>query len=299
MFRTGKAILLCRLGRHGEALETCNTAIAIDPGDAKAHLVGAVCLDRLGRSHESCASLNRAVRCMAGGEEPARAGHARDVMSGPYASDRTGGRPVPRCNDRLGDAADIEALLRAGESVSLAFLDTRLGGGDPDLGDEQACGAARAVSGLLNAEGGNLLIGVAGDGSPHGLARGGGSLGSEERAEFMRRLADALAKLLPNGHARHVTITMALARGRDICRCAVERPSWPALASDGGSSCALYVRRHSSTERLDGGDAVRYVFDHWVASRAGRAPRHVPATPTATEDASFVYPFAPNSMCSR
>lgn len=126
----------------------------------------------------------------------------------------------------------------------------------------------KTVCGLLNHEGGNLLVGVSDDGQPLGLDKDFASLGSKGDRDgfelFLRQLIDVNLSV-PT--AQTVRIRFDTVVGRDVCIVAVAPSAKPVFAKPGkgaGSDTSeFWVRMGNSTRQLHGDDLMTYRSDHW------------------------------------
>ncbi|WP_425153595.1 BREX system Lon protease-like protein BrxL [Candidatus Palauibacter sp.] len=167
---------------------------------------------------------------------------------------------VQRADDR--SAAE---LARLPESSTLEFkasmrYDLQTGGANGDLGQV----LVKSVSGLLNAQGGVILIGVRDDGQIIGLA---------QDFEMLPRRPDQdgyenhLTTLLENGIGAAATANVRVSfedvGGQQVCRIAVRPSSAPVFTSRRGDSDAFYVRLGNSTRPLGPKQTHEYISQHF------------------------------------
>jgi len=165
--------------------------------------------------------------------------------------------------------ASAEDLVASGESQTVEFKSTarfnsHTGCADPKL--EHVI--VKTVCGFLNAEGGNLLIGVNDDGQVLGLEEDYKTLGSKANADgyelFLRQLLD---NELSATTAATVRIRFPPAHSATICVVTVAPSGKPVFAkppkASGTTGFEFWVRIGNATKQLYGDDMVHYQDDHW------------------------------------
>ncbi|MCR5977899.1 ATP-binding protein [Gordonia jinghuaiqii] len=180
----------------------------------------------------------------------------------------------------------IAELLSSGESERVEFKSTarvNLRNKQKDLQMEQVI--AKTVSAFLNSEGGNLLIGVADDGTPLGLDPDFGTLRSPDADRFELWLRDMLTATLGQSTAAAVGITIEPVKAAgadeaggadtaDVLVCRIEcAPSPRPVYLRGPKNNAqpeFWVRAGNSTRQLSVDQAAEYVMHRWPLG-AGRA----------------------------
>ena len=148
-------------------------------------------------------------------------------------------------------SASLADLVRRGESHHLEFKETsrinlRTSAKDPAIEDA----VVKTVAAFLNSDGGELLVGVADDGTPKGLDPDLALFkGSTDRFERWIR-GDLLAKRIDQHLVTdYVNIEFAKFRGKLILRVSVTRSATPAWVDDK----TLYRRQGNQTIPLDSG----------------------------------------------
>lgn len=186
-------------------------------------------------------------------------GLAYGIVSATLAERR---RTVDALELELGRA--IPALLVAGESELLEYKssarwDYREGKTSGTIEDA----TARAIAGLLNDRGGNLLIGVDDSGAALGLEKDDASLRRKDRDGYQQFLMTLLQRRLGAKACRLVHVMFHTIDGREVCRVLVEpAPSPVYFATERGAE--YYVRTGNGTRALD----VREAIEH-TAARVG------------------------------
>lgn len=163
----------------------------------------------------------------------------------------------------------VDDLIGAGESDTVEFKSTvrvNLHTGETDPKMEHV--VVKTVCGLLNHEGGNLLIGVADDGTVLGIGTDLATLGSKANVDgfelFLRQLLDTNLSV-PT--AQTVRIRFDVTAAQQVCRVAVApaaKPVFSKAAKGAGSDASeFWVRIGNATKQLHGDDMVTYQRDHW------------------------------------
>jgi len=162
------------------------------------------------------------------------------------------------------DRVGINALLQSAESQRLEFKSTLRwdldkGYTNRDLEDV----VVKTVAGFLNADGGDLVIGVDDLGTVLGLDDDYESSKSiAGRDGFERHLNGILRKAIGDATMAFLTMTFHTIDGREICQVAIEPADHPVyVASSGGQ--AFFVRQGNATRSLDPKETMTYVTTHW------------------------------------
>jgi hypothetical protein len=167
------------------------------------------------------------------------------------------------------DAAELVSLIQRGESAESEFKssarwDMVQNKKNKDM--EQVI--VKTVAAFLNSNGGTLLIGVADDGTPLGLAHDLQTLGDKKNLDGYELF---LTDLLLNAYGRDVSaflqITFGQVSGQDICQVRI-KPAPKAIWIDGKDSTGqkteqLYIRTGNSSRALTAREATDYVGNRW------------------------------------
>jgi len=173
----------------------------------------------------------------------------------------------------------IGELLGAGaENAHLEYKATlRTHADDGEVYKPLETAAIKTVAAFANSrDGGTLLIGVADDGTVHGLAVDYASLrkpGKDDRDRFLLHLNQLLVTALGEAAASAVSTQIHTVEGKDLCRVHVPPSSFPieaeVLVDKGGQlqkKTAFYVRIGNGTrEIVDPKERQRYVAARWGA----------------------------------
>ena len=166
-------------------------------------------------------------------------------------------------------ASSIEELIAAGESDTLEFKSTarvNLHTGQPDPRMEHVI--VKTVCGLLNHEGGTLLIGVADDGQVLGLDDDLKTLGAKGNADgyelYLRQILDLNLSVVT---AQTVRIRFHSTGGNQLCAVTVAASGRPVFAKpakgSGTENSEFWVRIGNATKQLHGDDMIDYRQQHW------------------------------------
>lgn len=163
----------------------------------------------------------------------------------------------------------IEEMIAAGESDTLEFKSTarvNLHTGQADAKMEHVI--VKTVCGLLNHEGGTLLIGVADDGQILGLDDDLKTLGAKGNADgyelYLRQFLDLNLSAVT---AQTVRIRFHTTGQRQLCAVTVAASGKPVFAKpakgSGTDSSEFWVRIGNATKQLHGDDMIDYQQQHW------------------------------------
>ena len=164
-----------------------------------------------------------------------------------------------------GEDRSAEELASLPESSTLEFkasmrYDLETGGVNRNL--EQVL--VKSVSGLLNAQGGLVLLGVKDDGEIIGLER---DFRTMSRRKDQDGYENHLTTVLKNGVGAAATANVRVSfedvEGRIVCRVAVRPSSSPVFTALKGKPEAFYVRLGNSTRPLSLKEAHEYIGQHF------------------------------------
>ena len=162
----------------------------------------------------------------------------------------------------------VAELLQVGESQTIEFKSTarwNLRAGRPDKKMEHVI--AKTVCGLLNAQGGKLLIGVDDDANLVGLAADMQTLGNKANRDgyelWLRQLLDNSLSLPTAGIVR---ISFESVASVDICVVSASSSGKPVFAKphEGGTGHSeFWVRAGNAMKQFHGDDMLDYRANHW------------------------------------
>ena len=166
---------------------------------------------------------------------------------------------------RSGDFT-IEDLISAGESLSLEFKSSARWNSKGNVKDprlEQTI--VKTVAGLMNAEGGTLLVGVSDTGEVLGLEPDYQTLSKPNRDGYELFLGDLLKTNLSGAAHALARVSFAGIGALDVCRVDVAASARAVYAKplDGKEPSEFWARIGNSTRQLVGSDMDQYKTDHW------------------------------------
>jgi hypothetical protein len=175
----------------------------------------------------------------------------------------------------LGDAEIRATMLRATDAVPVPTGDLIKGGEASKVefkgsarwsyiqGEKEKVSAnevVRAICGLLNADGGTLLIGVRDDGTPIGLKADFKSFQGHPNSDgFLNWLTTLLRERLGVNALRQLRMTFETVADAEICRVEVAPAPEPVHVD----SKEFYIRLQNTTQQLGGHETLEYVERHW------------------------------------
>ncbi len=156
-------------------------------------------------------------------------------------------------------------LIAAGESAIVEYKSS-LGWDDREnrVNKDLQKVIAKTVAGLLNSEGGTLVIGVSDDGDIYGIEDDLDSLGRKDRDEFFLALVQTLDNYLGTEFIPFIKTRFETNDEKTVCIVEVEASSRPVFVRDNRAS-EFYVRAGNSTRPLDMEAAHDFIGMHWQA----------------------------------
>ena len=122
---------------------------------------------------------------------------------------------------------------------------------------------AKTIAGLMNYEGGTLVVGVADNGTILGLDSDMASFHTKpDRDGLQLYLTNLLAKYIGTGTASLVDVSLATVDDHTVAVLSADRARQPVFVQDQGQP-EFYVRSGSQTRPLDIRDATDYIASHW------------------------------------
>jgi CheY-like chemotaxis protein len=122
---------------------------------------------------------------------------------------------------------------------------------------------AKTITGMLNSEGGFLLIGVADDGTVLGIEDDLKTLHKNRNIDgFQLVLTDIVRTYLGIECMTHIRMRFELVNSKHVCIVSVKRSPSPVFLAKGKAS-EFWVRMGSSTCSLDVKAATRYMQEKW------------------------------------
>ena len=177
------------------------------------------------------------------------------------------------CKETLG--TEPSELSQAAESQHLEFKSSTWYS-YKDMGEEVSPQQAmkivqgavvKSVDGLLNSEGGSLLIGVSDENEVLGLAPDFKARGLKNTDDYELRLVKLLTDTLGRPPvAECVRVSFPVVGGTEICRVDVKPATSPVFTKDE----FFFVRINNATNSLPPSEAFEYYLKHWRGISPGR-----------------------------
>jgi predicted HTH transcriptional regulator len=154
---------------------------------------------------------------------------------------------------------DVATLIAQGEGKRLEFK-ARFHGGSEVYPLEEA--TVKAVAGLLNAEGGRVVLGVKDDGKIIGVEGDYQLQGKKNRDGFEIELSNKLEGKLGAGVLPLVRVHFVKIQDHDVCVIQVTPSSKPVYMKDGDTD-KFYVRLQNSTRAFSIEEATEYIQERF------------------------------------
>jgi hypothetical protein len=165
----------------------------------------------------------------------------------------------------LADKPSLSDLIRGGESASGEFKSTmRWDVQQNQVNKELQKVIAKAIGGLLNTEGGTLVIGVTDDGSIYSIEADLQSLGRNDTDEYYQALVQILDNHLGREFTPYVSARFENHDSKMVCLVDVEPSPRPVFLRD-GSARELYIRSGNTTRPLDLEASHEYIGMLWAS----------------------------------
>jgi type I restriction enzyme R subunit len=162
---------------------------------------------------------------------------------------------------------NAEDLIKAGESKTLEFKSTLRWSLKEDRKDDKIVthAALKTIAAFLNTEGGDLLIGVADDGSIVGIEKD--QLESDDK--FMRHLAQVARNGLGDRAGTCIDPKTQIVQGKTVCLVSCQRSPEPVFLKWKGTEATpegdFYVRSGPGTVKLPPDSAQKYIHTRFPA----------------------------------
>jgi CheY-like chemotaxis protein len=154
-------------------------------------------------------------------------------------------------------------LIAQGESAQLEFKssmrwDVRKGCVNTTLHKV----TAKAIAGMMNGEGGILLIGVADDGTIVGIEKDLNTLRKSDVDGFQLALTDIVKNHLGLEFVPYIRPQFGLVQGKYVCVVSIQESPRPVFLNTANTN-EFWVRMGNSTHRMDVRAATRYIQEKW------------------------------------
>lgn len=157
----------------------------------------------------------------------------------------------------------VRELITRGESDGLEFKSSLRWDYDKGaVNKELQAVIARTIAGMLNSNGGILLIGVADDGTVLGIEKDLTGLRKQDIDGFQLLLTNTVITYLGIEYTAYLRIRFEQIDKRTVCVLLIQKSGTPVYFS-GENAPEFWVRAGSSTRQLDVKAAMYYIQNHW------------------------------------
>lgn len=157
----------------------------------------------------------------------------------------------------------LDDVISAGESTTVEFKSTlRWDVQRNQVNKELQKVIAKTIAGLLNVEGGVLLIGVTDDGEIYGIEADISSIGRGDKDGFYQSLVQTLDTYLGKEFIPFIRPRFEHSGGKTVCIVEVDASPRPVFLRD-GQDREFYTRSGNTTRPLDTEAAHDYIGMHW------------------------------------
>lgn len=176
----------------------------------------------------------------------------------------------------LREHRNAEELIKRGESKTLEFKSTLRWSLNDDRRDDQGVthAALKTIAAFLNTEGGDLLIGVADDGSIVGIERD--QLESDDK--FMRHLAQVVRNGLGDRAGTCIDPKTQIVQGQTVCVVSCQRSPEPVFlkwkSMETTPAGDFFVRTGPGTVKLPPDSAQEYIRTRFARSGSEKESDH-------------------------
>jgi len=157
----------------------------------------------------------------------------------------------------------VHYLIAQGEQENIEFKSSiRWDYKNKNVNKEFQKVISRTIAGMMNNNGGMLLIGIADDGTVLGIEKDLQTLRKPNRDEFELVLIEIVQNNLGLEFIKHINIRFEPIDEKDICLVSIEPSVKPVFLISGNDS-EFWVRIRNSTRRLNVKDATEHIQTHW------------------------------------
>jgi hypothetical protein len=161
--------------------------------------------------------------------------------------------------------ADVQGLLRSGESDSVEFKETlRYDVHTRAVSKNMEHAVAKAIAAFLNTHGGRLLIGVTDKGVPVGLSADYSTLKKKDQDGFALQLTEVIKTYLGVDLIPYIKISFPETGGERICMVKVSKSGRSVFVAFEGRQ-DFFVRDHGSSRPLTREEQSLYEKQRWAS----------------------------------
>ena len=157
----------------------------------------------------------------------------------------------------------VDFLISQGEQETIEFKssirwDHKRGGVNKEL----QLPIAKSIAGMLNYQGGTLLVGVADDGTVLGIDKDFTGLRKPDTDGFQLALTEIIRTYLGLDSMEYIHVRFAAIDGKQICVITIGPNKKPVFMTINNTS-EFWVRAGNSTRQLNVKEATDYIQSHW------------------------------------
>jgi CBS domain-containing protein len=158
---------------------------------------------------------------------------------------------------------DVEKLINQDEGPHLEFkASLRYNTRGKCVDQELEANCLKTLCAFMNAEGGELVIGVCDDRAVVGLDHDYRTLPKPNRDGFENYIINQISNKIGDLYLRYVRFRFYEVDGMEVCRVTVQSSQEPAFMSHKGKQ-HFYVRTGNGSRPFEISDATKYMIDRW------------------------------------
>lgn len=159
---------------------------------------------------------------------------------------------------------DAKYLIKQKENKNLEFKETlRFDIKKVEVNKELEKVIAKTIIGFLNAEGGNLIIGVSDKGEIRGLEKDINTLPKKDIDGFQNHLTMIIKTMIGVNFLNSIDVNFETIEEKDVCVISVKKGHKPAYLKNQDNKEEFFVRVGNSTQPLSMSEAEEYIKEHF------------------------------------
>jgi hypothetical protein len=163
------------------------------------------------------------------------------------------------------DVVDLDDLISKGESDEVEFKSSaRWDYREGKQNKVMESVIAKTIAGLLNGNGGIVIVGIDDDGNVVGLEKDYRTLSKRpDRDGYQQFLVNLVSSCMGKDSCAYLSVSFQPAKGQEICVIRVNRSSRPVYIQD-AERTRFYVRTGNTTQELGTRESVDYIGSRWA-----------------------------------
>lgn len=159
---------------------------------------------------------------------------------------------------------DPKVLIEEGEGLFSEFKETlRYDVRKGEVSKEMERVVMKTIVGFLNAEGGNLIIGVNDEGKVVGLENDYKTLPKKNKDGFENHMNMLIKTMISLQFSKYISIKFDRIEGKEICLISVREGHKPAYLVNSDKKEEFFVRVGNSTQPFSMSETSEYIKTHW------------------------------------